>query len=83
MRTWFLAQIEACLTQRWGQELSPRVLLMSVEKLRADYITSFKDSGSITMLRVRKAFHKYIQRGTVRALFKAMGRTLIVLSLLS
>ena len=32
----FLAQIEACLTQRLGQKLSPRVLLMPVENLRAE-----------------------------------------------
>ena len=31
----FLAQIEACLTQRLGQESPPGVLLMPVEQLRA------------------------------------------------
>ena len=35
-RLQFLAQIEACLTQRPGQESSPRVLLMPVENLRGE-----------------------------------------------
>ena len=34
---WFLAQIEACLIQRLGRESPPRVLLMPVEKLRAEF----------------------------------------------
>ena len=52
------------MTQRLGQELSPGVLLIPVEKLRAELLVNSEASGSITMC-IRKTFHKYIQRGTV------------------
>ena len=53
------------MTQKLGQESSPGVLLMPVEKLRAELHNS-KASGSITMsVHKKKYFHKYIQRRTV------------------
>ena len=58
----FLAQIEACLTQRMGQESTSGILLMPIEKLRAELHNKFilRFQGLQQCLCVRKAFHKYI-----------------------
>ena len=58
-----LAQIEACLTQRLGQELSPGVLLIPVEKLRAELLVNSEASGSITMSVHKKGLPEIHSKG--------------------